>query len=190
MEFNMAIDISIDLETLSTRPNAAVIAIGAAMIDRDSGEVIKTFYRSVAPILNNNKVAHVDYNTITWWMGQSEEARGVFREIKTSPYAAIRDFTNWLPMFPDYHVWGNGSSFDVTILESLLYSLEMNVPWNFYHVRDLRTLADAAISVGVSNHKDALKRQGVHHNALDDALYQAKAVHHYFSEMAKLKGGV
>lgn len=52
----MVIDISIDLETLSTRPNAVIIAIGAVMIDRESGEIIKTFYRNIQPAMNDRNL--------------------------------------------------------------------------------------------------------------------------------------
>ncbi|WP_265102082.1 3'-5' exonuclease [Yersinia proxima] len=68
-------------------------------------------------------------------------------------------------------VWGNGSIFDITILESWFASVDVAVPWEFGNVRDVRTVVD----LSPLNVKDFI-REGVHHNALDDAIHQAKYV--------------
>ena len=51
------------------------------------------------------------------------------------------------------------------------------VPWNFRHVRDMRTLRDICLRLGLEPAiKASVQRVGVHHNALDDAEYQANIV--------------
>lgn len=50
--------------------------------------------------------------------------------------------------------------------------------WKFYSVRDCRTVEDMA--QGLVCRKD-IERRGDHHNALDDAVYQAE----YISAMWK-----
>ena len=73
----------------------------------------------------------------------------------------------------DSLVWGNGSTFDITILENAYKIIgDIPHPWKFWNIRDLRTLVNAASVIGF-NHKQ-LKHVGVYHDALADAVHQAK----------------
>ena len=60
-------------------------------------------------------------------------------------------------------VWSNGSGFDIVIAESAFRDLDMKYPWQFWNVRDCRTIYDLA---GVS-----LKDGGhvTSHKAVEDA---------------------
>ena len=66
-------------------------------------------------------------------------------------------------------VWGNGSSFDIAILEYWYNKLGLCIPWNFWNVRDLRTIVEVA---GID--KRSIPFEGEQHNALDDAKHEAK----------------
>ena len=52
-------------------------------------------------------------------------------------------------------------------------------PWKFWNVRDVRTVVDLAKPF--RNLKKDYKRKGTHHNALDDAIFQAS----YVSDMTQ-----
>lgn len=65
--------------------------------------------------------------------------------------------------------WGNGSTFDITILEAWFNAVGVRCPWKFWNVRDVRTAVDL---LGI-NPKE-FTRDGTYHNALDDCLHQIK----------------
>lgn len=67
---------------------------------------------------------------------------------------------------PD-QVFGNGSDFDNAIVAETFKRVGLPVPWKYRNSRCLRTAKDYLPKVD-------LKRDGVHHRALDDARYQAE----------------
>ena len=67
----------------------------------------------------------------------------------------------------DAHIWGNGAAFDNVVLASAFRATGMQVPWAFWNDRCYRTVKSLFSNV-------KLKRSGTHHNALDDAVTQAK----------------
>lgn len=167
--------ISIDLETLKARYDAAILSIGAAVIDLDTGKMGETFYREIS-LSTAMKSGSVSADTLCWWVGQSEKAKRIFTgEGKKTPLSvALDELRTFVLKHPGATVWGNGSSFDISILE---YAYDhgcvgLSEPWAYWDVRDMRTIVDAA---GVKA-KD-FARVGVHHNALDDAVFQAQVIH-------------
>ena len=65
------------------------------------------------------------------------------------------------------NIWSHGSIFDVVILENVATSMQQGVTWNFWEIRDTRTLFDIAnVEVQVEGK----------HNALADATAQSYAV--------------
>lgn len=78
---------------------------------------------------------------------------------------------------------GNGKEFDVRILEDTWikhgivgknWKGEYEFPWNFWEPLDLRErVSDVKLATGVDI-KKLVSRKGVHHNAVDDATYQAE----------------
>ena len=67
-------------------------------------------------------------------------------------------------------MWAQGPMFDFGMLENLYEQLGQPVPWNFWQIRDSRTLfAMMPKDPRKAIHSDA-------HNALADSYYQAKCV--------------
>lgn len=166
--------VMLDLETLGTKPGCAVVSIGACVFDM--GGVHDKFYRpiNVTKQFGFRKLA-LDAGTVSWWMGQSEEARAVFVDpARVSTYDAIVDFKNWwitkapLNLHDGEFLWCHGATFDAPILEALYNWIDDVPPFKFYNVRDTRTLYALA-----NVYPDRAK--GTHHNALDDAVSQAEA---------------
>ena len=157
-------DIMCDIESLGTLPNSAIISIGAVAFDYNSG-INSKFYKVVKPDLTKYSVT---YDTIKWWMKQSEEAKTVFSDSTLSTFDALYIFRSWLSSLTIQHIWAHPSSFDLVILENAFRKENIEVPWNYKQLRDSRTLLDIA---GVK-----ITKIGVQHNALDDAIAQAEAV--------------
>ena len=163
----------IDLETLGTNDNSPVISIGAVFFNHVTGELGEKFYivLDVEQQISSRKRL-VDGSTIKWWMGQENAAQKVFKENFKDTTAGLLEFKHFVIKHAGDSAkpWGNGSTFDITIIESLMKDYGIDIPWKFRNVRDLRTFHEF-----IYNGKD-MERKGTYHNALDDAIYQAEVV--------------
>jgi len=174
---NSKTHIMVDLETLSTRTNARIIAIGAVKFSAKDG-IYSKFYQAVtAPaaeiLLHSGDLEgfNVSAETLVWWSEQSDEARAVFSDPNAVPIApALESFTSWAlegTEKADVIVWGNGAAFDNAILSTAYTLCALEQPWNFWNDRCYRTAK--------SMHPETpLERVGTYHNALDDAESQAE----------------
>lgn len=174
--------VSFDIETLSTRPDAHILSIGAAVYLK--GELV-TFHAYVHPTQTER---HICPQTVTWWQGQDSALREQTEQLcQQAPTLrmALDHLTAWyqqcitasegLPLY----AWGNGSSFDIAILEHAYKTYDLTPPWEFYLVRDLRTLKHLAQVLLPTLPR--VERQGNHHDGKDDAVYQLQLIHAYWS---------
>lgn len=82
----------IDLETMGTKPNAPVVAIGAVFFDPLSGELGPEYYTAVNLASAMEQGAVPDGDTIIWWLKQSPEARSAI--CVETLYQSRRPFLN------------------------------------------------------------------------------------------------
>jgi hypothetical protein len=168
-------DVMLDIETLSTRPWSVILTLGAVKfspwdsdVDQEKGLYIRP---DVNEQLSMNR--HVQDETVTWWATQTEEVReeALGEEGRTS----VNDMLDQLNRFlvGANNIWCQGPAFDIVILEDLYRQVERPTPWQFWQIRDSRTL--------FSVHGDPRdkNRHGAH-NALIDCYYQARAVQHIY----------
>ncbi len=166
---------SIDLETLDNKPTSAILSIGVQQFDPDTGKLGGNFYKEI-DIDSAIRSGTVSGSKLAWWAQQTDKARRVFgKENKVALATALDELATWLrgkSIAPI--VWGNGSVFDITILEHAYRNggVGLAIPWHFTNIRDMRTIVDAADLAPT----DWPARNGVHHNALDDAIYQAEVI--------------
>lgn len=160
--------IMIDLETLSTKTNGSIIEIGAIAFDINDGGTIGRFDVVIKPEEWSKNGRHISGDTILWWFQQSEEARSRFAKSKSySLKRALELLTEFIESYPYPVVWGNGSTMDITLLQSAYEYFDMPLPWQFRNVRDLRTIVALNPSI-----KDNTQNIGTEHNALDDCRFQ------------------
>jgi exodeoxyribonuclease VIII len=157
----------IDLETLGTKPDAAVVQIG--IVDFDDTGAGMPFSISVVP----HEKSSMDFSTIQWWMGQSEEARkSVFEGQFFSPKEALEQINAHIAAYTKDEppvIWSKPSTFDTVILESLYRQCDMVPPWKHWNTRCLRTLLDVSrLPYGEQVTPD------IAHDAGSDASAQAK----------------
>lgn len=161
----------VDLETLSTHPNACIVSIGAVAFNLQDG-ILDEFFINVDAASSKSFGLHLDPNTIQWWQKQSKEAQ---RSWQTDPQPLEYALEKFAAFYQKGNpIWGNGSSFDITILESAYYATGWDkdktygdhLPWKFWDIYDMRTLTS------ILGRK--LEKTGVNHNALDDAMAEAK----------------
>lgn len=151
-----------DLETLGNSANSVIIAIGAVKFDANGlGE---EFYEVVDAESCVQAGLDIDASTVMWWMQQSDESRAAFKRKGIHIAEALQKFLQFCGS--DDKVWGNGASFDNTILSNAYRKIPREQPWKFWNDRCYRTMKSLYPQVPMT-------RQGTHHNALDDAKSQA-----------------
>lgn len=163
--------IMIDAETLGTVADAAILSIGAVKFDLDSNAVDDNgFYASISIDSNSEHKRRIQEDTLTWWLKQPADAQSVFHESKQTLGTALSELADWMDD-PDCHVWSNGADFDLPMIAHAFTSLGMPVPWKFYNSHCFRTYKNLP---GAKNIR--LPFTGTKHNALFDAVHQAKTV--------------
>ncbi len=164
-------DVMLDLETLSTRPESVILTIGAVKFDPWSDDVDAEhglYYRvNVDEQLALGR--HVQEETVQWWGRQPaevfEEAMGEHDRVSVETMCA--DLNRFLVGVNS--IWCQGPAFDIVILENLYRQLVKPTPWQFWQIRDSRTL------FGVHGDPRDKERKAAH-NALMDCYYQAIGV--------------
>lgn len=177
-------NLMIDIETLGTRPNAPVTTIGACFFNPMTGEIGAKFYRKI-DMVDAMRFGSADAETIRWWLTQEKAAQSELVNGKDLLSDVLVDLAEFFNTGKDAVVWGNGPTFDITILE-YAYSkcLNRKAPWPFWNVRDVRTVVQLA--EGLVKKPANFTKGGVAHNALDDCIFQVG----YVSKMWQaLRGG-
>lgn len=164
--------VMIDLETMGTTPDSAIVSVGAVIFDPRTSLIgkegtDKVFYRELDWDFQGR---YISPSTEIWWRSQSEQARSALNGMDELD-VVLQELANWLPK--DAKVWGNGSIFDIAMLEDAYRQHDIDIPWKFWNVRDCRTIKD----LYESSRGGWGKSMGVGaHNSLQDALYQAQYI--------------
>jgi hypothetical protein len=167
----MAIHGTIDLETIDTKPSATILSLGAVKFNPlNDSEPHSELYIKIDIDEQDSLGRTASDDTIAWWGRQDpaimEEAFDP--EGRLSVAETFKQINKWAVGIDV--LWGQGYGFDMTILEDLYRSAGMPIPWNFWQVRDSRTLFACL-------ERDPRKdMQSNLHNALADAYYQSKAI--------------
>ncbi|POD89684.1 3'-5' exonuclease [Pectobacterium odoriferum] len=187
--------VMIDLETMGTNPKAPIASIGAVFFNPKTGELGEQFYCRVDfenDILNG---AVPDGGTIKWWLRQSSEARAELISDDATPiWGALSAFSDWLTdnaeSLKTLEVWANSPSFDCTILKTAFERTDIDVPWNYWNERDVRTMKEVGFAImNMSPFLGTAETIGVKHNALDDAISQVALVSAVMSRLVQNNGG-
>lgn len=163
-------DVMVDLETMGTGPNAAIIAIGAVEFDPVEFRTGSEFYEVVSLESSVTSGGIMDPATVMWWLDQSEEARKAVQAEASHINVALLRFSEWLgqrALRKELRLWGNGAGFDNVILETSYKRTMLPCPWDYSSNRCYRTMKALHPTIKAV-------RAGTHHNALDDAITQAR----------------
>jgi exodeoxyribonuclease VIII len=165
-------DIMIDLETLATSPDAAILTIGAVKFDPFGDDLneptCEKLYIKVDIDSCDAIGSTVSPSTLEWWASQSKEAQedAFDPDNRISIEEAISQLYKFC--WGAKRVWSHGVGFDLIILEHYFRKIGKAVPWQFWEMRDTRTLFD----IGINPERATVTA----HNALADALDQALGV--------------
>ncbi|WP_430997673.1 3'-5' exoribonuclease domain-containing protein, partial [Klebsiella pneumoniae] len=175
------VHVMVDLETMGKKNNAAIVAIGAVVFDPSTGSIGESFYKVVCLESSVNWGAVIDPSTVIWWLKQSSEARSAIVNDDAIPLQdallQFREFVsdNVAGGSKKAQVWGNGASFDNSILRSSYDCIAEDYPWEYWNDRDVRTMVELGHAINYEPQK-AIPFEGERHNALADAIHQARYV--------------
>lgn len=177
-------DIMIDIETLSTYKNAVVLEISAVEFNRKTGEIGEVFDKKLYVDEQLAAGRRIDEKTLYWWFKQSDDAKDkvINNAVKTDIFDSLLEFSRFVSrcdnlLYDDDNdrrtvkVWGNGSIFDIAIVESLYeqYYDRERIPWKYWAVNDVRTIVDLNPEV-----KKNCNFEGTPHCAVDDCKHEIK----------------
>lgn len=194
MKYN---EISLDLETLSTDPKAAIISIGAVKFNLEDIDTVETlrkpdriFYRTVTLESSTAHGGLMSADTVTWWMKQSKEAKRSFDGeteitdalIDLAGFFDLEDFIEGTEDKSKYVLWGNGSDFDNVVLNETYKAAWGFSPIDFRMNADLRTAKKLALKVQPKTEFKTVPGHEtlVPHSALDDAIFQTLLAQRYW----------
>ena len=171
-------DVMVDLETMGTGGDSAIVAIGAVEFSSATFTLGRTFYRTISLESAVQDGGKIDAATVLWWLCQSDSARQEITRGGEPSQQVLHAFTTWLQECgDDVNIWGNGAAFDNVVLAQTYRRAGLALPWKYKNDRCYRTLKALYPDV------EAV-RTGTHHNALDDAITQAQ---HALAILRKIK---
>ena len=172
----------IDLETLDTKPSCQILSLGAVKFNALTNDEPHSELYIKPDIDQQDKLGRTSSDsTIEWWSKQDPKAmeEAFSADGRMNLDTMLDQLTKWL-VGVDV-IWGHGYGFDITIIEDMLKQRGKSLPWQFWQVRDSRTLFSCCkIDPRKSMQSDL-------HNALADAYFQAKGVQMAYKELQLVK---
>ena len=128
----------IDLEGLGTGPDATILTIAAQSFDPfGTGYYDRCYYARIT--LESQPDRNIQQDTIDWWATQPDAQAEAFMEDNRIPLDQALDSLYKLAWQHKF-IWANGICYDMNILEHAYKSYGKALPWQFYNVRDARTV--------------------------------------------------
>lgn len=173
--------VMVDIETMSTKTNAAIVSIGACAfdIDNQNEEITRKFEVQVSLQSNQNEGRDISASTVEWWLRQSPEAQAaLFKDPVVNLRQGITMFRMWVQNLRPkaVRVWAKDPDFDTVILKTAFDQFREIWPFEYWASRSVRTITELAYPNG----DEPNTRVGVHHSAADDAVTQALMVRHCY----------
>jgi exodeoxyribonuclease VIII len=203
----MTTHVILDFETFGLGEKAVLLALGACTFDPATGEIGAEFYAGIDPRTQQGR--DIDPSTVIWWLKQDQAARDkithavsladtleqgipegtpeeeideLYKNAAHSVQNVARSFIAWFDTLgDDVLVWTNGAV-DHAWLQSMMDYCGYKNPVPYRAQRDYRTLKGLFRDVKADDY-------GVAHNALDDAIKQAKHTVRIMRHMAELTIG-
>jgi len=129
----------IDLEGLGTGPDTAILTIAAQAFDPlGAGYYKQQYYARID--LESQPDRSIQQGTIDWWATQPAIVKDeAFAEDGRIPLDQALDELGKL-IWHSKRIWAQGPTYDMNILEHAYKSFNKPIPWQFYAVRDSRTV--------------------------------------------------
>lgn len=164
LEYKM--DVMIDIEGLATGPDATILTIAAQTFDPlTRGYFEHKYYARVT--LESQEDRKIEQGTIEWWATQKAAQEEAFHPDNRVPLKQALEELHRL-VWKCNRVWMNGPTYDANILEHAYKSYNLGLPWQYYKIRDARTVYGLV---------PGLNKYPASHHALEDCRRQIDLLH-------------
>ena len=165
----------VDLETMAVTPRAVVLTLGAVHFNPYGNGYSDKLYLRFDLDDQDKLNREIDPNTLDWWAKQDPKVmEEAFSPDDRVPLQDAMDQFHKFAWGCDAF-WAHGSLFDIAILEDLYRQLEKPVPWQYWQIRDTRTMFDLGW--------DPDMPQASKHDALQDAIRQSVGVQNIYAKL-------
>lgn len=174
-------NLMIDLETLATTTDAAILSIGWASFSQEEG-VQDNGQFNVRSLDNLSHGRRIDPSTVAWWFSQDPEA--IVSLVRPKPFSLASALEHLEALIVRHkYIWAKPPQFDLSILANAYDNvLVKRPPWHHRNERDARTVLALGKALNIPQHSrpDTLTK----HCAAADAVVQAW---HVLDVLAKIK---
>lgn len=163
----------LDFKTLDVAECPVILSMGAVVFNEN--EIVDCIYEKIDQQSCLELGCTISDDTIAWWDKQSEAA-------KTAAFGGTTNIGYAMGMLVDFYkkhdceeIWSAGALTDIRWTNNILIKLGMEKPWKFYKEMCFRTFR-------IYMPQFDFEKSGTVHNALDDAINQAKywiTAYHY-----------
>jgi 3' exoribonuclease, RNase T-like len=169
-------DVVIDLETLGVKADTTILTLGAIKFDPYSSDEPGPGIYLKPEVDRQSELGRSHCgSTLEWWSKQAAAVREeAFDEENRIPLEQMISELNRFLVGANA-IWAQGSVFDIGILENLYQQLGHPIPWNFWQIRDSRTL----FKLVPEDPRPKDRNQA--HNALADCYYQALGIQEVYA---------
>jgi hypothetical protein len=168
----MTIHAMVDIETLATSPRAVILTVGCVKFDPYTTTIPHSdFYHRLDIDAQTAMGREINDDTLGWWSQQAKHVQeeAFSDENRTNLTQFAQEFNKYLVGVDK--IWYHGANFDMVLIENLFDQLQHGRTWQFYQLRDSRTLFEL---MPTDPRKDF--DQSNLHNSLEDSRVQARAV--------------
>jgi len=171
----MSKHLMVDLETLAVSPRAVVLTLGTVKFDPYASGYLDSLYMRINIDDQLTLQRETDPKTLDWWAKQDSKImeEAFSSENRVPLQQAMEQFHKFAWGCDAF--WSHGAPFDLVIIEDLCKQLQRSSPWNFWQLRDTRTIFDLGI--------DPEMPQNAKHDALQDAIRQSIGVQNVYSKL-------
>lgn len=161
------LDCMIDIESFGNGRRPCIVQFGGVYFDRVTGKLGEKIEINIDPRSVEKWGGVLDADTVMWWMRQEQAARDA---ITAAPLlelpAAFQKVNEFLE--PADCIWSH-ATYDFVQVTETFQMIGVKPRFKFRSARDIRTLMDLAKIRTID-----YKREGTHHTALADAIYQTR----------------
>lgn len=155
----------LDFETLDVAECPVILSIGAVVFNEN--EIVDCFFEKIDQQSCLDLGCTVSIDTLLWWENQSDAAKKAAFGGTTNIGYAMGMLVQLYEKHECDEIWSKGAIADIRWTNNILNKLKLKAPWKFYQEMCFRTFLKYSDKV-------VFEAVGDKHNALDDAINQAR----------------
>ena len=155
----------LDFETLDVAECPVILSMGVVVFNEDG--IVDSFFEKIDQQSCIDLGCTISDDTIAWWDKQSKKARDAAFGGKTNIGYAMGMLVDFYKKYECAEIWSKGAIADIRWTNNILNKLNLKSPWKFWEEMCFRTYLKYSPKVD-------FQPVGEAHNALDDAINQAR----------------